>query len=298
MFPDKIDKVVLDGVVNPFEYYTNTYVLPHLPVSLFQHLHGDWSFPSSEVELFTDTAAAFSGFCSGCVEAPEACPLGRNMTATQLEESLYAAMESLKSNPLPIPSPDLPGGGFLLDYSTVKALIYGQLYFPSLWPDLANTIAAALFPEMADGGSSAGLGSLGGAPSTVSRDQEALAGIKCSDVLGSGKSLAEMLPVFSARHQISRFGDVADEVPARCAQWGLPAKERYDGDFRVKTQNPVLLIGNTFDPVTPLASARNLSQTLENSVLLQHDSYGVSFDRRCPPSSMPKRDALSPMRSS
>ncbi len=24
MFPDKMDRVVLDGVVNPFEYYTNT----------------------------------------------------------------------------------------------------------------------------------------------------------------------------------------------------------------------------------------------------------------------------------
>jgi pimeloyl-ACP methyl ester carboxylesterase len=24
MFPDRVDKVILDGVVNPFEYYQNT----------------------------------------------------------------------------------------------------------------------------------------------------------------------------------------------------------------------------------------------------------------------------------
>lgn len=45
----------------------------------------------------------------------------------------------------------------------------------------------------------------------------------------------------------------------RCAQWKLPAKERYDGDFDVGTRNPVLIINNRFDPVTPLASARNQS---------------------------------------
>jgi hypothetical protein len=109
-------------------------------------------------------------------------------------------------------------------------------------------------------------------------DQEAQFGIKCSDVRAQATNLTEMLPVFQARHNKSRFfGDYADASPARCAQWMLPAKERYMGDFNVTSKNPVLIIGNTYDPVTPLVSAKNVSETFQGSVLLQHDAYGVSF---------------------
>lgn len=31
MFPERMDKVIVDGVVNPFEYYSNTFVHYSLP---------------------------------------------------------------------------------------------------------------------------------------------------------------------------------------------------------------------------------------------------------------------------
>ncbi|KAK9670786.1 nedd8-conjugating enzyme UBE2F [Basidiobolus ranarum] len=109
----------------------------------------------------------------------------------------------------------------------------------------------------------------------VKSDQEAQQGIKCGDVRVHTANITEMMPVFEVRHNKSRFfGDYADNAPAQCAQWALPAKERYMGDFNVKPKNPVLVIGNTHDPVTPLVSARNVSETFKGSVLLQHDSYG------------------------
>jgi len=49
------------------------------------------------------------------------------------------------------------------------------------------------------------------------------------------------------------------------------------GDFRVKTKNPVLLIGSTYDPVTPIASAHNVSAGFEGSVVLERGGFGVSF---------------------
>ena len=62
-----------------------------------------------------------------------------------------------------------------------------------------------------------------------------------------------------------------------CARWPLPgARERYDGDFRVKTKNPVLVVSAVWDPVTPLVSAKNVSSGFEGSVLLQRDGFGVS----------------------
>jgi hypothetical protein len=73
-----------------------------------------------------------------------------------------------------------------------------------------------------------------------------------------------------------RFGDVATVTISTCAQWDFEAKERYGGDFRVKTSFPPLIIGNTWDPVTPLKSARNVTALFEGSVLLQHNGHGVS----------------------
>ena len=231
----------------------------------------------SESELVSSIDEVFKGFCEGCVAAPDACPLAGNMTATQLENSLYAILETLKTNPIPISDPSIPGGGILIDYSVVKGFVLPKLNFPSNWPQLAQTIAA-----MATG-SAAGLPSssanmMASSATADGGDAESQFGIKCSDVLQHAESVADLLPTVEARRRLSRFGgDAFDMNLARCAQWKLPAKERYSGDFRsVTTQNPVFIINNRFDPVTPLVSARNASQTYNGSVLLEQVSYGVS----------------------
>jgi len=62
-----------------------------------------------------------------------------------------------------------------------------------------------------------------------------------------------------------------------CAQWPFEAKGRYQGDFKVKPKNPVLVVGNTLDNVTPLVSARNVSSGFEGSILLERKAFGVSI---------------------
>lgn len=111
----------------------------------------------------------------------------------------------------------------------------------------------------------------------VRRDLESSISIKCGDVLDSGKmNLTEILPQFEERIRRSYyFGDSQIEF-ARCAQCKLSAKERYDWDFRVKTKTGVMIINNSYDPITPLTSARNLTSLLEGSSLLhQEGAYGV-----------------------
>ena len=114
-------------------------------------------------------------------------------------------------------------------------------------------------------------------PTFVRRDRESLTGIKCGDVLDSGKrNLTGMTSFFNERMQSSRYFGDAQMTPARCAQWKLPAKERYDGDFKVRTKTGVMVINNSYDPITPLSSARNLTSLLEGSSLLHQDgAYGV-----------------------
>jgi hypothetical protein len=61
-----------------------------------------------------------------------------------------------------------------------------------------------------------------------------------------------------------------------CYSWPFYAAEQYSGDFTAKTHHPVLYVNPTWDPVTPLASARNSSSTLEGSVVLEHRGHGHS----------------------
>ena len=234
------------------------------------------------------TDDVFKGFVKGCVEAPKSCALAGNKTAEELEESLYDFFEDLKENPIPIPSPATPGGGTLVDYTMVKAIILRNLNFPSTWPGISKMIADA---QAGDGtafltgeipeGAAAVTAIAASAPLVPKADKspgESQHGVKCGDVLVHADKLEDVLPTIEKRHELSRFGgDVADQVLMQCAQWKLPAKERYDGDFnKVKTKNPVLVINNRYDPVTPLVSAQNITETLEGSVLVEQNSYGVS----------------------
>ncbi|KAL8800252.1 MAG: hypothetical protein Q9182_005308 [Xanthomendoza sp. 2 TL-2023] len=83
-----------------------------------------------------------------------------------------------------------------------------------------------------------------------------------------------LLEQFYAKSQI--FGDVLSQNLLTYAQWPFHAKGAYTGNFRVKTRNPILLIGSEVDALTPLVSARNASAGFEGSVVLQHGGYGYT----------------------
>lgn len=206
--------------------------------------------------------------------------MAKNQTADQIEESLVEFFETIRVAPIAMPTPGLGYGGAIYDSSAVKVYLATQLYWPNAWPQLARLLNALMEGDLKTVAKLQQEAAPQPPPpgSFIPQDQEARFGIKCSDVLDSDeRTLADLLPFFERRHARSRFfGDAADESPARCAQWILPAKERYDGDFKVKTKTGLLVIGNTYDPATPLASAKNASETFEGSSLLHQEAYGVS----------------------
>jgi hypothetical protein len=72
------------------------------------------------------------------------------------------------------------------------------------------------------------------------------------------------------------IGDVSAFVMMVVAQWAVDAVEVYNGDFKSKTRNPVLLASNSWDPVAPLEAAEKLGGLLEGSRVLVNNGYGVS----------------------
>lgn len=226
------------------------------------------------VEQVTTSDSAFSGFCAQCVDQNDRCPIAGDRTPEELEEDIYTALEDLKYNPIPI---SVEEKGIIVNYATVKGIILAALYFPAEWPALAQKLdilfsgnATAILPELL-------------APTPVTPDAESAIGIRCSDSQAPAESLEDTLPGVEARAELSRIGgDIADVISLQCARWTMPAKEQYEGDFQVKTANPVLLVNIQNDPITPLVSAKNMSAGFEGSVVFEQTGYGVSFHPHCP----------------
>ncbi|KAI0130387.1 TAP-like protein-domain-containing protein [Xylariales sp. AK1849] len=244
LFPNRIDKIIIDGVPNPHQWY-----------------HG------YDVDQFTDSDKVFSGFLSACAVAGTSCALAReNRTAADLEAAMSSLFETIKYNAIPL-------GVYIIDYSSVKNFIFTQLYYPVLWPQMAVILDGLLTGNLTT--LAEYLASLDSTADAAAITYESNAGIRCSDKLPRASTWQELGPIFDQLDQKSKwFGDLPASLILKCAQWRFEAKERYNGDFQVKTRNPMLLVGNTYDPTTPLVSAFNVSAGFEGSVVLQHNGYG------------------------
>ena len=271
MFPGKIDRMVIDGVVNPHQYYAGRFAAPP-SLSLQDGL----IVAGSGVDEPTEADTVFSGFLSACVANPGQCVLAQDgISAEDLSNKIYELIDSLKYNPINLGSSLNIG---LVNYDFLKEAIFGELYSPvsggTLLVDLLHSLLTnnitALTELLAP--------YLSGPSPFVSGTLEALYGIQCSETALRADNLSSIIPLVDATVTRSRLAgeSIANLSPLSCARWLFKAKERYTGDFQTRTRNPLLIVGSPFDPVTPLISARNASAAFEGSVVLQHDGYGVS----------------------
>lgn len=260
MFPDRIETMVLDGVLNPHEYMK--------------------SFVNTESSTSAD--AAFSEFFRHCVRKNSTvCPLNQNgTTAADLEAKVYQLIERVKYNPIALPAEYIDFDALFLgtkvDYSGLKNAITTTLYQPFMFSTMAAGLQAIL------GGTFAGLASwrdLGNSIFSSAIQAETANGIFCGDRVPRADSVEELLPSIHKSAAVSRLAgqDWLNTITTTpCAQWPFEAKERYLGDFTARTANPILLVGNTWDPVTPFASAQNVSAGFVGSVAVEQVGFGVS----------------------
>jgi hypothetical protein len=83
--------------------------------------------------------------------------------------------------------------------------------------------------------------------------------------------------------QFGYFGRPWTWLTSPCAVWTGADDDRYVGPFDAATANPVLVVGNRFDPATRYEGAETVHDLLPNSSLLTVDGWGHTslFLSRC-----------------
>lgn len=278
MFPNRVGRVILDGVLDPV-YYSN------------KPAHEMWGIKTESSD------EAFIGFASACAAAgPSGCAIAKkDSTTDSIRKWVYDLIDAMYDYKQREQSAGTGSSG-------LRWYIYDGLYAPTRWPELATELAQLYQVVTNSSQGSANLGrvmtsSSGGplsgfAPAFSRRETGgdsthtsirqapdfSYQGITCGDAIDMvdvrTKDVLDFL-VHVTRNVSSMFGPMWGEAGQYCHKWPVRAVERYTGPWNKKLVNPILVIGNEADPVTPFISAKRVADALgESAILIEQDDYG------------------------
>jgi TAP-like protein len=224
MFPGRVRAMVLDSIVDRVAFTT--------------------SVEAQSANAGIDSNLVFRQVRSLCQRAgPARCALaGHGPVAAQVGRLLAR----LRRGPIPAPSAARPRK---LSYGDLLIGVFGQLGRPAGWPQLASWLAQA-----ARGGGSALESEVQLARPVFRSALVSGTALQCADKPPPSQGSQAWPSVIGRLTRISRFfGPVLGWwVWAPCASWAVPSTNRYTGPWNASTRNPILVIGNRFDPQTPL----------------------------------------------
>lgn len=118
-------------------------------------------------------------------------------------------------------------------------------------------------------------------------EHEALRAITCGDIAGPNAPPDKLEDVLRESKVVAQSTNERQAVAfvknlLMCANWPYKSKEKLDPsifqvDGGLRTRNPILIIGNTYDITTPIKDARSMNNYLADSVLLERRGFGVSY---------------------
>ncbi|KAI8854005.1 hypothetical protein BC829DRAFT_413313 [Chytridium lagenaria] len=278
MFPDRVGRVIIDGVVNPVDFTTTKSDMMAGSV-----LHVE--------EIINE----FGDLCQSA--GPLRCPLStlssKNETVTAL---IHKSLARLAAYPLAVHNLPVPT---VVNAETLGNLLLQASYSPAAWPRVAQAIAA-LHPNIGTRTSphppEADAKPLALLTGSAMMEKDAEEGICHLPVDTSG---AEGFPAVYCSDSkdereipLEEWEEWAKRVEGvsptagrlfffktvfACKYWPSRPVERFTGPWNNKLKNKILIIGNTLDPVTPLESARIVETLMEgNGVLLTQQLLAIA----------------------
>lgn len=263
MFPDRVGRAVLDGVVNEWDYH---------------HSLGNGSL--------IDNEKAMESFYSYCLNSGyEECPLGGNATTTaEIKNNTEKILKSLYHNPYILSSAEGPE---VVTYSDIRATIFSSTYQPQIMFKPLGFLLSQI--EKGDGDLidylsrpfrlahtlSCGVNGTVNPGISYTGDVPTFA-ILCADSVDqTNLTIDEFAEYWHLLQSMSSAaGDIWASLSMKCAAWKIRANYKFDGPYGGDTSHPILFVSNTADPVTPLNSGRIMHSKFSNSGLLVNDQAG------------------------
>jgi pimeloyl-ACP methyl ester carboxylesterase len=266
LFPRRVRALVVDGVLDPIAWTTG---------------RGD----EAETQPFStrersdaSSQATLEEFFRLCDEAgPAGCAF-----APQAAARFAALAERLRAAPVEITDPQT-GEKFPFAYQDLIGTALGAMFDSASWLDFAAFLAeveAAASPA-ALGKALRALGT-GGEPPYPNFVEGAPA-VFCSDSVNPDDHSDWSRAGARADERFGYFGRPWTWLSSPCAVWEGFDADRYLGPFDAETANPVLVVGNRFDPATPYEGAQLVHELLDDSRLLTVEGWGHTspFLSRC-----------------
>jgi pimeloyl-ACP methyl ester carboxylesterase len=261
LFPNKVRAVVVDGVLDPIAWSTGR--------------GGEAATVPFSTRLHSDAGAqaTLDEFFRLCDAAGPACAFSGDAAAR------FAALgAALKAQPVFVELPD--GSSFEVNYSMLIGLALGSMYDSTSWEDLAATLAD-LESQAAPARLGARLQRFIARPAYIAKRGfprypnfiEGFPAVACADSDNPG-SYAAWSAAGAAADASSYFGRIWTWASSICADWPHADADRYMGPFDRVTANPVLVVGNQFDPATRYEGAVVVHNLLPNSALLTVHGWG------------------------
>jgi pimeloyl-ACP methyl ester carboxylesterase len=241
LFPERVGRMVLDGAIDPSVSAEQT--------SLVQAKGFE---------------TALRAYVDHCVDAGD-CFLGGTVDAGT--QRIRAFLDDVEDRPLP------GSGGRELTVGNAVLGIWAPLYNEGYWPILD----AAL--ESAFEGNGAALLALSdaytsrGADGYSDNSLEALYAVNCLDQNDSIPASEVPAEVAQFEEASPTFGAIFAFGLSSCSQWPVRTG-REPAPIHAEGAAPILVIGTSRDPATPLAWAEALAAQLESGALVSRDGDG------------------------
>ncbi|KAF0715674.1 Aste57867_3252 [Aphanomyces stellatus] len=260
LFPDRVGRIAIDGVLDP-TYYTGP-------------------TPDLMLQSTYDLEDIVQGFTSACEAEPSKCPLAdKSGRMGYVWPKLQALFDQANDSPLIVPT--AAGDVTVLTGTDIRRQIKTALGSPVQWRALALKLsqlingtyvadaAAETCPAVTD--TKLDRGRVFAA--YVAHDGDNSAAMTIEEAINVGKSINSEFGIFDAIGAI---------VPLH---WKTKPIERYAGPWDKPLKQPILIVSNQLDPRTPLKWAQNTAELLgDNAVLATRDGYGhctISMPSRC-----------------
>lgn len=252
LFPERSERVIIDGVVNIFEWYES---------------------PLLETD-YTDSQRVLDGFFEECIKAGDKCALSSMAhSAKGLQTKVGGFVDNLKQDPISVYADARTYG--ILDHKGMWLHgFWRHMYAPGTWYQLADRLAAMMNGNATDAFMAYGFGEPPGwRPVGEATDIVVLNdGSVGPKFFKQGREVINEL-IFP-HYEKYPFAYSHNRINHARQQWTVPRTHSFVPSNSTRTAHPLLILSTTYDPVCPLRSAKVARGVFEDSRLVEVKGYG------------------------